>query len=151
VYCANSDLLVLSIHVEKRSPNNSANSTLELLFAKTLRTNRSAIASSLAHHAIKQQKQNHCAFNQPWQRSVWANTKSNQQCRITTWVAFKYSSPTETALANLSISIIALFNKFAQVQEEWGALSSIPKLVRLHGISPAFYAEEKRLASQSLS
>jgi hypothetical protein len=44
-----------------------------------------------------------------------------------------------------------LFNKLAQFQEEWDALSSIPELVRLHVIFPtALYEEEERLASQRL-
>jgi hypothetical protein len=48
VYCANSDLLVLFIHEEKSPPDFSPNPTLELLFAKNARANRSKNASSLA-------------------------------------------------------------------------------------------------------
>jgi hypothetical protein len=51
VYCANSNLLVLFIHEEKSTPNFSPNQTLELLFAKNARANRSKNASSLADRA----------------------------------------------------------------------------------------------------
>jgi hypothetical protein len=51
VHCANSDLLVLYIHEEKLPPNFSPNPTLELLFAKNTRANRSKNASSLADRA----------------------------------------------------------------------------------------------------
>jgi hypothetical protein len=51
VYCANSDLLVLYIHEEKSPPDFSPNPTLELLFAKNARANRSKNASSLADRA----------------------------------------------------------------------------------------------------
>jgi hypothetical protein len=51
VYCANSDLLVLFIHEEKSPPDFSPNPTLELLFAKNARANRSKNASSLADRA----------------------------------------------------------------------------------------------------
>jgi hypothetical protein len=51
VYCANSDLLVLYIHEDKSPPNFSPNPTLELLFAKNARANRSKNASSLANRA----------------------------------------------------------------------------------------------------
>jgi hypothetical protein len=53
VYCANSDLLVLYIHEEKGAPNFSPNPTLELLFAKNARANRSKNDSSLANQASK--------------------------------------------------------------------------------------------------
>jgi hypothetical protein len=52
VHCANSDLLVLFIHVEKLPPNFSPNPMLELLFAKNARANLSKNASSLAHRAL---------------------------------------------------------------------------------------------------
>jgi hypothetical protein len=51
VYCANSNLLVLSIHEEKGAPNFSPNPTLELLFAKNALANRSKNASSLTNRA----------------------------------------------------------------------------------------------------
>jgi hypothetical protein len=51
VQCANSYLILLSIHVKKGSPNYSPNPTLELLFAKKSSANWSKNASSLAHHA----------------------------------------------------------------------------------------------------
>jgi hypothetical protein len=51
VHCAKSDLPVLSIHVEKTPPDFSPNPTLELLFAKNARANRSKNASSLADRA----------------------------------------------------------------------------------------------------
>jgi hypothetical protein len=51
VHCANSDLLVLSIHGEKPPPNFSPNPTLELLFAQNVRANLSKNASSLADRA----------------------------------------------------------------------------------------------------
>jgi hypothetical protein len=60
---------VLSIHEEKGTNNFSANPTLELLFAKNARTQIvQKNASSFAHQASnnKQQKQNRCAFDQPW-------------------------------------------------------------------------------------
>jgi hypothetical protein len=49
VHCANSYLLVLYIHEEKSPPDFSSNPTLELLFAKNARANRSKNASSLAY------------------------------------------------------------------------------------------------------
>jgi hypothetical protein len=51
VHCANSDLLVLYIHEEKSPPNFSPNPTLEILFAKNARANRSKNSSSLADRA----------------------------------------------------------------------------------------------------
>jgi hypothetical protein len=51
VHCANSNLLVLYIHEENLLPNFSPNPTLELLFAKNARANRSKNASSLADRA----------------------------------------------------------------------------------------------------
>jgi hypothetical protein len=56
MYCANSALLVLSIHAEERPPHFSPNTTLELLLAKNTRANRSKNASSLAHQASNNKK-----------------------------------------------------------------------------------------------
>jgi hypothetical protein len=83
VHWAKSDLLVLYSHEEKRPPNFSPNSPLELLFAKKLRTNRSKNTSSLAHQASNNKKQNCCASDRPWQRSFWPNTTTNQQYHST--------------------------------------------------------------------
>jgi hypothetical protein len=81
VYYANSDLLVFSLHVEKQSPRNSPNPTLELLFANQIARKSIKRLLFLASSAsdTKQQKRNRGAFNRPWLCSFWPNATANQQ------------------------------------------------------------------------
>jgi hypothetical protein len=64
-------------HGEMPSPNYAPNPTLEIT-PKSIKKRFLARAPR-----IEQQKQNCCASDRPWQRSIWPNATTNQQSRGT--------------------------------------------------------------------
>jgi hypothetical protein len=91
---------------------------LELLFAKTLRANRSKNASSLADRASNNKKKNRCASDRSWQCSFWPNTTTNQQYRGTS-LSMKIITSSLSNFISVDCCIVASFLDLVKNTPPW--------------------------------
>jgi hypothetical protein len=100
-------------------PDFSPNPTLELLFAKNARANRSKNASSLADRASynKNKIVAHPA-DHAWQRSFWPNTKTNQQYRGTS-LSMKIIASSLCNFISVDCCIVASFLDLVKNTPPW--------------------------------